>query len=762
MALELSHKQEILARLPIEAFYRQELRELKPGSGDNISALCPFHEDKAPSLSVNLKTGVFNCFGCGAAGDVFTFVQKRHDCDFKAALEELGRWAGVEPPKVHEPDGFMGLSLSDFARAKHFPEDFLQAQAVHERTPDHLYQGARAVSFPFLDENGKVKAIRLRFANRGEKKFCWRKGDKTLPYGLQSLPEIRGAGWCLLVEGETDALTCWLYGLPSLGVPGATNWKPSFAKYLEGLAVYIWQEPDQAGAKFVEKVARDMPGLLVIKAPPGIKDISETHCRGLDVPALITDLKSKAQPPAPPPPLISGGFSLSDLGNARRLVAQHGQDLRYNHAAKKWLHWTGKYWRVDDSGEVERRAKLVVANIYREAAEAPPDQRKGIGAFGLKSESQNRILAMVRLAQSEPGIPIARAEMDQGPFLLNCRNGTVNLRTGVLQSHRRQDLITCLAPVDYDPQAECPEFEKFLYQIMANNQNIIDFLWLSLGYALTGDCREQCFWIFWGHGANGKGTLMNAIREILGSAGGSLPGYAMHISTETLMSRNNPGEIRNDVAQLDGPRFVTAAEVDKGRRLSESLVKELTGQDPRRARFLYGENFEFIPQFKLFLATNNKPTIKDQTNAIWRRLKLVKFGQDFRDNPDGELPDRLRKEQAGIFNWLVKGCLNWQKYGDLGEPEEVKEATAEYRAEQDELQGFIEDVCFLSPGASAWAADLFDSYKSWAADNLSERETLSQKKFGTALRERGFERYRGAHGRWAWRGLGLRPCSVEG
>ncbi|MHB8156192.1 MAG: DNA primase family protein [Desulfocucumaceae bacterium] len=759
MTLE-SHKQEIIDHLPLEAFYRQELRELKPSSGDNVSALCPFHKDTDPSLSIDLKTGLFNCFGCGASGDTFTFYQKKHNCDFKEALEALGRWAGVAPVKA---DGeFKSLSLSGLAQAKHLPKDFLQSHAVYERTPDHFYGGASAVCFPYLDEAGRVKAIRLRFGNSGEKKFRWRKGDKTSLYGLQRLPEIRAAGWCLLVEGETDTLTGWLYNLPLLGVPGANNWKSAFAKYLESLKVFIWEEPDHAGAKFVEKASRDLPGLLVIKAPAGIKDISDAHCRGLDVPALIEDLKSKAQPPIPPPLLISGGFSLTDLGNARRLVAQHGQDLRYNHLAKKWIIWTGKYWRVDDSGEVERRAKQVVGNIYQEAAEAPHEQRKGLGAFAIKSEGQNRILAMVRLAQSEPGIPISRAEMDQDAFLFNCQNGTLNLRTGELQPHCRRDLITCLAQVNFDPKAECLEFEKFLWQIFGGNQNLIDFIWNSLGYALTGDCREQCFWVFWGHGANGKGTLMNIIREILGSAGSSTPGYAMHISTETLMARNNPGEIRNDVAQLDGPRFVTASEVDKGRRLSESLVKELTGQDPRRARFLYGENFEFIPQFKLFLATNNKPTIKDQTNAIWRRIKLIKFAQDFKDNPDRELPNRLRNEKSGILNWLAKGCLSWLKEGDLGEPQEVKEATAEYRAEMDELQGFIEDRCFSSAGASAWAADLYDSYKAWAADNLTERETMSQKKFGSALREHGFERYRGAHGRWAWRGLALRSFPVEG
>ncbi|MBI4961640.1 MAG: hypothetical protein HY913_00030 [Desulfomonile tiedjei] len=452
---------------------------------------------------------------------------------------------------------------------------------------------------------------------------------------------------------------------------------------------------------------------------------------------------------------VTQGLSWSDFGNAQRLVALHGQDLRYNHLNKEWYHWTGRRWQVDDSGEAVRRAKATIQTIYQEAsAEDEKKRHDDLFKFALKSEGVARVKAMLDLAQSEPGIPILPKDLDVNPWLFNCQNGTIDLRLGHLQPHRREDLITCLSPVVYDSKAECPGFEKFLYQIMGNNQNLVDFLWLSLGYALTGDTGEQCFWIFWGSGANGKGTLVNCISDLFGS-------YWMNIATETLLARENPGnQIRSDVARLDGPRLVTAAEIDKGRRLSESLIKGVTGKDTITARFLYGKDFDFVPQFKLFIQTNNKPVIRDQTNAMWRRIKLVEFPMDFRDHPDRDLPEKLAAESSGILAWLVRGCLNWQQYGDLAEPPEVIEATQEYRMEMDPLKEFLEERCVRGAGLMATAGELYLAYSGWAKENdLNAKEKLSKRNFGLTLAEQGFRRKKGTGGRRCYLGLGLRSVA---
>jgi putative DNA primase/helicase len=753
--MSADRKQEILQRLNFEDFYRGELGDLKPARGDEVLALCPFHDDSNPSLSVNVKTGLFNCFGCDAKGDVFAFYQRRHGADFKTALDDIGRLAGVEKktPKSTSPD-FQSLGLTEFARAKELPETFLKSQGINQYGfPD----GTACVDFPYKDAAGQVVAIRHRFANKGDKKFRWRKGDKVYPYGLWRWPEIRQAGWALLVEGETDSLTCWLAGLPALGLPGKKTWARCWQilKDLPGVQevqFYLWQEPD--AVDLPGEVGRDLPGMLVISAPEQFKDLSEAYCQGNDLPVLVHGLRETAKPP--PPAAITGGFTYDDLGNARRLVALHGQDIRYCHLSKKWYHWTGSFWEVDYCGEVERRAKLVIGSLYREAADSGDTKEASrIAKFAMTSSSVNRILATVRLAQSEPGIQVKPSSMNADPWLFNCRNGTIDLRTGELQPARREDLITSMAPVDYNPDAPCELWEKFLYQIMDFEQRpdtchrMVNFLQQALGYSLTGDCREECLFILWGSGANGKSTLVNTISELLGD-------YSRNTPVESLLSRPKGGEIPTDIARLDGPRFVTTSEVDRGRRLAESLVKALTGRDTITARYLYGEFFDFEPQFKLWLSTNNKPIIKGADDAIWRRIMFLRFPVHIpKEERDGELKVKLLSEGPGILSWLVRGCLYWQQFG-FDVPPEVTTDIAEYRNEMDVLAEFIEDRCIVQPNNWATASDLYEAYTSWAEDaGLKDKEVLKQRTFGSCLSERGFMRDKGAKGQRLWRGVGL-------
>jgi len=762
------HKTQILARLGFEAFYQGELQHLKPTSGGNAQALCPFHEDKNPSLSVNLKTGLFKCFACEAQGDVFAFYMRRHGCDFKEALGTLARLAGVE---LQAPSSYRSLTLKEFALAKKLPYEFLVSQGVGEyQYPPEIFGGCRTVNFPYKDKDGKARSRRRRFG-QAKDRFKWQKNDKVRLYGLWKLPKIQTAGWCLLVEGESDALTCWLHRLPCLGLPGKKTWKacrrqlsPVELAALQGVQVYLWEEPD-AGVRspknphevlLRDEVAADLPNLLVIPAPEGFKDLSEAHCQGREIKALVAELKKTARPPEPPPG-VEGGFTMSDLGNARRLVALHGRDFLYSHLSKKWFIWSGKNWLVDASGEVERRAKAVVGEIYREAADAADlKTREALGKWALACEESKRILPMMRLAQSELGIPVAPAQFDADPWLFNCRNGTIDLRTGELRPHEPADLLTCLAPVDYLPNAPCEQWEKFLYQIMLFQERpetaveMVHFLQRALGYSLTGDCREQCQFLLWGSGANGKSTLVNAVSRIMGS-------YWRNTPTETLLARNKGGEIPTDLARLDGPRFVTAKEVDQGRRLSESLVKELTGQDPISARFLYGEYFDYIPQFKLWISSNNKPEIRGADNAIWRRVMFVRFLLELaKAERDEELLDKLWAEAPGILAWLVRGCRWWQEEG-LNPPEEVLEATAEYRAEMDRLADFLTDRCLVGRGLSATSKELYEAYRSWCEDQgLTEKERLKQRSFGLHLKVKGFRAGKTGGGVRCWFGLSLR------
>jgi len=764
-----SRRDQVRERLNIPAFFAGELG-LDLGTlrhrGDNVTVLCPFHDDRnTPNLSINLVSGLFKCFACEAQGDVFEFYQKRHACDFKEALTALADKAGV-PAAAKSEGKYESLTVKEFALAKKLPVDFLEAQGIGPyRYPPDIFDGALTVNFPYKDQDGKNVGNRRRFGGTDKtKKFKFRKGEQVRLYGLWRLPEIRAAGWCLLVEGESDSLTCWLHQLPCLGIPGLGNWKssakhlnPAELAILQGLEIYVWQEP--GAEKMPLDISADLPQAKVIPAPKEFKDLSEAHCQGQDIPKLLAALKKNARPPAPPPVIVSGGFTFSDLGNARRLVARHGKDLHYCHLSKKWYVWDGRRWRRDDSGEVERRAKDTVGGIYQEAGRsADLEERKAFAKFALKTEESKNLIAMVRQAQSEPGMPVAPKDLDANPWLLNCANGTVDLTTGELKPHRREDLLTIITEVEYDPEANCNLWERFLYEIMdVNNQpqaadRMVSFLQRALGYSLSGSIQEDCFFILWGNGANGKSTLVNTISTILAR-------YATNTPVETLLNRDRGGEIPADIARLDGPRFVTADEVDKGRRLAESLVKALTGRGTITARFLYGEHFEFTPQFKLWLSTNTKPIIRGTDTGIWRRIMFCRFPVEIpREQWDLELEAKLQADGAGILAWLVRGCLQWQREG-LAPPPEVLAATAQYRAEMDVLGEFIEDRCVVAPGYVATAKELYESYDDWAEDGgIPEKQRLKQRTFGACLTERGFIRDRGAGGKRLWRGVALRVC----
>ena len=462
----------------------------------------------------------------------------------------------------------------------------------------------------------------------------------------------------------------------------------------------------------------------------------------------VEAIRAAAAQAAPVSPSDVDGYEhLTDLGNARRLVTRHGDDLRYCYSWGCWLVWDNRRWLRDDSGGIVRRAKETVRSIYAEAAEEEDrKERQGLAGWAKRSEAEARIAAMISLARSEPDIPISPDELDTDPWLLTVQNGTIDLKSGELRGHRRKDLITKLAPVEFDPDTACPTFRAFLETIFANNENIVEFLQRVLGYALTGSTQEQIVIILYGTGSNGKSTLLGVIGDILGD-------YAAQIESSTLMVKRGES-INNDIARLAGRRFVSAIEAEAGKRLAESLVKTMSGGDRMVARFLHKEFFEFKPEFKVFLATNHRPRIYGTDHAIWRRIRLVPFDVVI---PDGEqdstLPEKLRRELPGILAWMVRGCFDWQQHG-LGEAEEVMAATQDYRNDQDVLREFLTERCYEHSGASATSKDLYEAYKLWAND--SGEHPISQRLFGERLGERGFRRERrSSDGRMQWNGICL-------
>jgi putative DNA primase/helicase len=397
---------------------------------------------------------------------------------------------------------------------------------------------------------------------------------------------------------------------------------------------------------------------------------------------------------------------------------------------------------------VVKLAHAAARGIFHEAADAEgEEEQKAITKWALASQNESRINAM--LSQSKPYVAAGMEELDRDPWLVNCQNGTLDLRTGKLKDHDPADRITKIIPVDYDPDALSPRFKQFLKEALVDDA-LIKFVKRYSGYTLTGITRERLLAILYGFGKNGKTTLVELLHEVLGD-------YARNTDVETLLIKKYQG-VGNDVAALKGARFVSAAEVEKGRRLAESKVKQLTGRDTVTARFLFGENFDFKPEFKLWLSTNNKPVIQGTDDAIWDRIRLIPFSQRFDGSrADPKLPDKLRNELAGIFAWMVEGCLEWQEHG-LQEPKTVTDATKQYREEMDTLASFLDETCVVGASYRVLAESLYQRYAMWC-DKSGERKD-PKKAFVARLEERGFDRRRETagvnKGRYIWLGIGFR------
>ncbi len=562
----------------------------------------------------------------------------------------------------------VGLSISDLFEK---PARNVHKANGHWKKPVETYS--------YTDETGNLLFQSLRYKPKG---FSQRKpdgaggwvykgvfGNGTRPV-LYRLPKVLAAVregrpvW--VAEGEKDVHRLERIGLAATTSPmGAEKWRDHLSEALAGADVRILPDNDEPGRRHARKVAKSLHGKAAsvkIIELPGVPEDGGDFSDWMDAGGTAEELEKLAaqapewEPPEPEPASKSGHRqkpNLTDVGNAERLVERHGEDIRYCYPLSQWLCFGGQRWRGDDAGEVERRSKETVRATLREAApEEGPIIDRDLARHALASESRARIEAMIALARSEPGIPIRPEEMDLDQWLLNAENGTIDLRTGELREHRREDLITKLAPVEYDPSAEAPTWEVCL-KTWLPSEGLRRFVQKAVGYALTGDVSEQVLLFLYGTGANGKSTLINALMEAMGD-------YALQAAPEllTVKASAHPTEL----ADLKGARFVASVEVEDGKHLAESLVKQMTGGDRIKARFMRADFFEFSPTHKVFLAANHKPEVRGTDTGIWRRIKTVPFDVTIpKGERDPALLAKLRDELPGILRWAVEGCLLWQR-----------------------------------------------------------------------------------------------------
>lgn len=434
----------------------------------------------------------------------------------------------------------------------------------------------------------------------------------------------------------------------------------------------------------------------------------------------------------------------TDLGNARRLVAAYRGTLRHVPLWRKWLVWDGCRWARDRTGEAPRAAKSIARRLTAAAEEEQDaNRRRELLRSAKAAESAQGIRAMLELAATELEFALAPDDLDQRPDLLNTRSGVLDLETLVLEPHDPTLNLTKVTACGYDPHAEAPLFAMFLERIQPD-PTMREFLARLLGHTISGRVHEHLLAIAFGVGANGKSTLFELVREVLGD-------YAATTDPGLLIDR---GDVHpTGIADLFGLRLALTHETDAGRRLAEGTIKRLTGGDKIRARRMREDFWEFAPTHSIVMVTNHRPVVTGDDEGIWRRLRLVPFEVVIPpDERDSELPARLRAEAPGILRWLVDGYRAYLDRG-LDEPSQVTEATAAFRAEADHLGLFLEERCVTVAVASVRSSDLFTVWARWCAGEHIDPGT--QTAFSLKLQERGFDRSK-SHGVMVWRGLGLK------
>lgn len=442
-------------------------------------------------------------------------------------------------------------------------------------------------------------------------------------------------------------------------------------------------------------------------------------------------------------------YTMDDMGNAQRFVDLFGDQIRYCYTDKKWLWYDSRKWCYDNEGMRERMADRAIEAMKAEAKfyiqadeENGGDMAKAFEKHMKKSRFYNSRISMLNMVQHH--VPVLPFQLDRYKMVLNTPSGVLNLKSGELKEHKPEYYLTKITPVEFSENAECPKWLEFLNEIFDGDKDLIRYIQKAVGYTLTGSTAEQCAFFLYGTGKNGKSTFLDIIRDVFGD-------YAANIQPETIMVKSNTGGNANsDIARLKGARLVTSVEPNEGVRINEGLLKQLTGDDPVTARKLYSEEFEFKPEFKLWIATNHKPIIRGTDTGIWRRIHMIPFTVQIpEEKVDKNLKHKLKAEMTGIFKWCVDGCLMWQREG-LKMPKAVLDSVREYRREMDVISAFIEDKCQI--GGSVQSSVLYAAYSSWAEENNEYR--MSATKFGLEMAKR-FEKIKTSKGQIFYNGVSL-------
>jgi putative DNA primase/helicase len=728
--------------------------QIKQDHGDMCKAMCPSHQDKEASLSIKYdRTAGKTILKCHAGCEIENVVSAAgikisdlFDEKFKSDLKN----SDSNISAVYKYRDATSKVLFEKVRFEKPKKHFTQRRIIDGATVWGLDGGAYYETF----NNSNNWSKKQRDTNTREFEDC-----KPVIYNLPEVLEaIKQGKEVFIAEGEKDADNLKRLGFTATcNFDGASaskqkpKWKEEYNSYFKGAKVIIFNDNDDAGKSHADYIASQLSQISEYVKRPIIsglaekEDISDWINRGAnkeDIEKLVqeTSIWDKSLLPKEVD-LIN--FNFSDVGNAERLLAMYGENIKYNPIRNKWLVWTGKYWEYDISGKIEILARNCIKELQAQGVSLPKQigdidnskLKEQINKFVLRSESDGRVKAMINQCKTQEKLVIK--ETDKDAYLLNVKNGTLDLKTGKLKKHNKNDFITKSVDVRFDAGAKCPNWIEFLNKIFLGNQELIDYIQKSIGYSLTGDANLQCFYVLHGQGSNGKGTFMKVLSNILG-------GYYATLKSNSLMERNNDEGARGDLAKLAGKRFACVNELEDGKSFDESLLKAITSgaDEPIPVRRMYEEEFDLYPMFKIWMTTNKLPKIKGTDNGIWRRVRKIPFEYSFENDENKDLyfyENKLFPELSGILNWAIEGCLKWQSEG-VEVPEIVKCAVEEYRSDMDTIQRFIDECCIVSETCRSIITQLYNIYEEWCKEN--KEYTLSSIKFSKKMKEKGFEQER--------------------
>lgn len=766
----------------------------KEGS-KNGAYICPEHSERTPSFKFYPEGLLFKCFGCDYTRDIIEHFEVVEGLSFIEAIERLAELTGEPSPvnksltpeeikkieerrkeqkeKAHKQKVMFRDLTEDTIK---FNNDLLnnasiynyiinewgfKAETIEKYRLGYIQEGnIRGLNYkdriliPYI-ENGSVKYIVGRASGSNEPKYLAMKNDDLItgrPLFNREAIENKEVDNVYIVEGEKDCITLLQAGFNAVSFSGS-NLKAlkeiNSKKYIK--KIYVIPDNDEAGTIKANQIGELLgvsslqPVYILSLDNKETKDINDYY--NADRENFISNIKRLTKE-AEEYRHSARPFELTETGNAKRLVYHYGKDLRYRHDINKWLMWNGHKWEYDEIGRVMQLTDELRQNHFKQIHHAPTEEvAEAIQKFITKSGGKVQRENMLSLAKIEPGIGIQSKDLDNNRNLLNCKNGTIDLRTGEFKPNNKGDLITKCIDVEYDTEADCPMFKKFLNEIMKGDTELVNFIQRALGYMATGEIKEDVMFIAYGGGSNGKSVLLDTLKMLL------TEDYSAQVNSSTLTRERAGGEASPDLARLEGIRLATASETKRNQTLNEQFLKHVTGDEKISCRFLHGNEFEYNRMFKIILATNSKPEVNDPTDGFWRRIVLIPFNQKFYkpdevgagepDKPirDEDLSDKLKNELPGILNFLVEGAKEWYKNG-LQIPDSVREATEGYRHDSDLLQSFIDDWCEVSPGARTLTKDLYEQYKFYLLEHGELRHVV-RKDFVEDMKLKGFKQGHG-------------------